>query len=44
VPGRVFYPNEGGKNALRLTFATAGPEKIEEGIKRLGRALMREFG
>ncbi|MGA9350328.1 MAG: PLP-dependent aminotransferase family protein [Anaerolineae bacterium] len=44
VPGRVFYPDEGGKNALRLTFATAGPEKIEEGIKRLGRALMREFG
>jgi len=44
VPGRVFYPNEGGKNTLRLTFATAGPEKIEEGIKRLGRALMREFG
>ena len=44
VPGRVFYPNEGGKNAMRLTFATAGPEKIEEGIKRLGRALIREFG
>ena len=44
VPGRAFYPGEGGKNTLRLTFATAGPEKIEEGIKRLGRALMREFG
>jgi 2-aminoadipate transaminase len=44
VPGRVFYPNEGGKNTLRLTFATVGPEKIEEGIKRLGQALMREFG
>jgi 2-aminoadipate transaminase len=44
VPGTVFYPNEGGKNAMRLTFATAGPEKIKEGIKRLGRALMREFG
>jgi 2-aminoadipate transaminase len=44
VPGRVFYPDEGGKNAMRLTFATAGPEKIEEGIQRLGRALIREFG
>ncbi len=44
VPGRVFYPDEDGKNAMRLTFATAGPEKIEEGIQRLGRALMREFG
>ena len=39
VPGRAFYPDEGGKNAMRLTFATATPEKIEEGIKRLGRAL-----
>jgi 2-aminoadipate transaminase len=44
VPGRVFYPNDGGKNTMRLTFATAGPERIEEGIERLGRALMREFG
>ena len=44
VPGRVFYPDNGGNNTLRLTFASAGPEKIEEGIKRLGRALMREFG
>jgi 2-aminoadipate transaminase len=44
VPGRVFYPKEDGRNAMRLTFATAGPEKIEEGIQRLGRALMREFG
>ena len=39
VPGRVFYPNDGDKNTLRLTFATAGPERIEEGIKRLGKAL-----
>lgn len=39
VPGKVFYPDKGGKNAMRLTFATAGPEKIEEGIQRLGRAL-----
>ena len=44
VPGRVFYPDGDGPNTMRLTFATAGPEKIEEGIKRLGRALMREFG
>ncbi|MBC8248334.1 MAG: PLP-dependent aminotransferase family protein [Anaerolineales bacterium] len=39
VPGRVFYPDGDGQNAMRLTFATAGPEKIEEGIERLGRAL-----
>ena len=39
VPGRAFYPYEDGRNTMRLTFATATPEKIEEGIKRLGRAL-----
>ena len=44
VPGRAFYPNEGGKNAMRLTFATASPEKIEEGIKRLGRAMGEAMG
>ncbi len=44
VPGRVFYPNGGGKNTMRLTFATASQEQIEEGIQRLGRALIREFG
>ena len=44
VPGRAFYPDEGGKNTMRLTFASATPEKIEEGIERLGRALMSEFG
>ena len=44
VPGRAFYPDEGGKNTMRLTFASATPEKIEEGIERLGRALVREFG
>ncbi|GAF82139.1 unnamed protein product [marine sediment metagenome] len=44
VPGRVFYPDDDGKNAMRLTFATAGPERIEEGIKRLERALTRALG
>ncbi len=39
VPGRVFYPDGDGPNTMRLTFATAGPKKIEEGIERLGRAL-----
>ncbi len=39
VPGRAFYPDEGGKNTMRLTFASATPEKIGEGIERLGRAL-----
>jgi 2-aminoadipate transaminase len=45
VPGFAFYPGGGGgKNSMRLNFSNAGPEMIEEGIKRLGRALIREFG
>ena len=40
IPGSAFYPkSEDGKNALRLTFSTASPEMIEEGIRRLGRAI-----
>jgi 2-aminoadipate transaminase len=41
VPGKVFYPDGDSPNTIRLTFATAGPEKIEEGIRRLGQALER---
>ena len=44
VPGTPFYPNGGGKNAMRLNYSNAQPDKIKEGIKRLGRALLREFG
>ena len=29
---------------MRLNFSNASPEMIEEGIRRLGRALTREFG
>lgn len=46
VPGVVFYPSAdlGGHNCMRLNFSNASPEMIEEGIKRLGRVLIREFG
>jgi 2-aminoadipate transaminase len=44
VPGSAFYPDGDGKNAMRLNFSNAQPEMIEEGIKRLGRALSQEFG
>jgi len=46
VPGVVFYPADdlGGRNCMRLNFSNATPEMIEEGIKRLGKVLMREFG
>jgi len=44
VPGTPFYPNGGGKNAMRLNYSNAQPDKIKEGIERLGRAMLREFG
>lgn len=44
VPGGVFYPNGGGENTMRLNFSNAQPDMIREGIFRLGRALVEEFG
>ncbi|NLE76165.1 MAG: aminotransferase class I/II-fold pyridoxal phosphate-dependent enzyme, partial [Chloroflexi bacterium] len=44
VPGFAFYPDGRGRNAMRLNFSNATPEQIEEGIKRLGRAIKREIG
>ena len=44
VPGFAFYPDGRGRNAMRLNFSNARPEMIEEGIRRLGRAVLREFG
>jgi 2-aminoadipate transaminase len=36
VPGESFYPRGGGENTMRLNFSNATPEKINEGIGRLG--------
>lgn len=36
VPGRDFFPAEGGKNHLRLNFSNSTPERIREGVRRLG--------
>ncbi|HHS96358.1 MAG TPA: PLP-dependent aminotransferase family protein [Chloroflexi bacterium] len=45
VPGVNFYPNgDGGFNAMRLNFSYSPPEKIVEGIRRLGVALKKELG
>lgn len=35
VPGRDFFPAEGGANHLRLNFSNSTPERIREGVKRL---------
>lgn len=43
VPGTAFYADGTGHNTLRLTFATASPEMIEEGIKRLGKAIKKRL-
>ena len=47
VPGESFYaPNgttEEGRRHLRLNFSASDPEKIHEGIRRLGVAIRRQL-
>ena len=39
-PGGLFYPNaDGGTSGLRLSFSNTTPERIQEGIQRLGRGI-----
>jgi 2-aminoadipate transaminase len=40
LPGFLFYPNlDGGANGLRLSFSSATPERIREGVQRLKQAV-----
>lgn len=39
VPGGSFYPNGGHENCFRMNYSCMPEEKIEEGIKRLGKVL-----
>lgn len=39
VPGDSFFPCGGGTNTMRLNFSMMNPEKINEGISRLGRVI-----
>jgi 2-aminoadipate transaminase len=39
VPGAPFYANTPALNTLRLSFVTVPPEKIREGIARLGKLI-----
>ena len=41
VPGTAFYADGSGHDSLRLTFATCPSDMIDEGIKRLGKAIVR---
>jgi len=39
VPGAPFYANAPERNTLRLSFVTVPPEKIREGVARLGKLI-----
>jgi DNA-binding transcriptional MocR family regulator len=39
--GELFHSDGSGRDCLRLTYAAASPEQIEEGVRRLGE-LIRE--
>lgn len=43
VPGSPFFANGGGKNTMRLAFCYPSPEEIEEGIKRIGKVIMKNI-
>jgi len=43
VPGEAFYANNADKNTLRLNFSNSDEKKIEEGIKRLGKAIEKFY-
>ena len=39
VPGSTFYPHGGHAHTLRLSFVTAAPERIAQGVAALGTVL-----
>jgi 2-aminoadipate transaminase len=39
VPGTPFFVDGGGANCMRLNFSNSDQDKIEEGIRRLGRIM-----
>ncbi len=41
VPGKAFFADGSGENTLRLSFSATPPEKITEGISRLGDLLAK---
>ena len=42
APGNEFFPDKlGGRSWLRLNFVAQAPDLIDEGIKRLGKAIKR---
>jgi 2-aminoadipate transaminase len=43
VPGRPFYPINGGHNTMRLNFSYGTNAMIVEGIARLGRVVNNQI-
>lgn len=43
VPGHNFYVNDGGRNTMRLSYSLLTPERIKEGIGRLGNVIKKEL-
>jgi 2-aminoadipate transaminase len=43
VPGAPFYPCGGGQTTMRLNFSYATPDKITEGISRLGKVIQEKI-
>jgi 2-aminoadipate transaminase len=43
VPGAPFYANAPQQNTLRLSFVTVPPEKIREGIAKLGKLIAKKL-
>lgn len=39
VPGAPFYANNPERNTLRLSFVTVSPERIREGVAKLGKLI-----
>jgi 2-aminoadipate transaminase len=39
VPGEEFHLDGAGRNTFRLNFSNASPDRIEEGVRRLGNVL-----
>ncbi len=43
VPGHHFYVDDSGQNTMRLSYSLLTPEKIREGVNRLGEVLEKEL-
>ena len=44
VPGAPFFPAQAQRDTLRLNFSNRPPERIEEGMARLGACVARRLG